>query len=102
MALVIGGLTLSTALGMPLGNLIGAVDRRLTLWAVAGLGILAAIGISMSFPQVTLPTTTLAARLAPLRPTTVLSILVATLLVMAGHYTVYTYIGAITADATTG
>lgn len=102
MALVIGGLTLSTALGMPLGNLIGSVDWRLTLWAVAGLGVLAAIGISVSLPQVTLPATSLTARLAPLRQTKVLTILVATLLVMAGHYTVYTYIGAMTADGTTG
>jgi DHA1 family inner membrane transport protein len=101
MALVIGGLTLSTALGMPLGNLIGSVDWRLALWVVAGLGVLAAIGISMSLPQVTLPATSLTSRLAPLRHTKVLNILVATLLVMAGHYTVYTYIGAMTADATT-
>lgn len=101
MALVIGGLTLSTALGMPLGNLIGSVDWRLTLWAVAGLGVLAAIGISVSLPRVTLPATSLTSRLAPLRQGKVLTILVATALVMAGHYTVYTYIGAITVDATT-
>lgn len=102
MALVIGGLTLSTALGMPLGNLIGGVDWRLTLWAVAALGIVAAIGISAALPTVVLPVTSLTARLAPLRERKVLTILVATLLVMAGHYTVYTYIGAVTAEATTG
>jgi MFS transporter, DHA1 family, inner membrane transport protein len=102
MALVIGGLTLSTALGMPLGNLIGGVDWRLTLWAVAALGIAAAIGISVALPKVVLPATSLTARLAPLRQPKILTILVATLLVMAGHYTVYTYIGAVTAGATTG
>lgn len=102
MALVIGGLTLSTALGMPLGNLIGSVDWRLTLWAVAALGVVAAIGISVSLPKVVLPATSLTARLAPLRQPKVLTILVATLLVMAGHYTVYTYIGAMTTEATTG
>lgn len=100
MALVIGGLTLSTALGMPLGNLIGTADWRLTLWAVAGLGVLAGVGISMSLPRVTLPVVSLTARLAPLRQVKVLTILAATALVMAGHYTVYTYIGAITATAT--
>lgn len=68
MALVIGGLTLSTALGMPLGNLIGSVDWRLTLWAVATLGIVAAIGISVALPKVVLPVTSLTARLAPLAP----------------------------------
>ncbi|WP_232661889.1 MFS transporter [Pseudonocardia sp. TRM90224] len=101
MALVIGGLTLSTALGMPLGNLIGSVDWRLTLWAVAGLGALAAIGISASLPRVSLPAIDLTARLAPLRQVDVLTILIATTLVMAGHYTLYTYIGAISAEATT-
>jgi MFS transporter, DHA1 family, inner membrane transport protein len=102
MALVIGGLTLSTALGMPLGNLIGGVDWRLTLWAVAALGIAAAIGISVAMPKVVLPVTSLTARLAPLRRPNVLTILFVTLLVMAGHYAVYTYIGAVTAGATTG
>ncbi|KAB2350084.1 MFS transporter [Actinomadura rudentiformis] len=102
MALVIGGLTLSTALGMPLGNLIGGIDWRLTLWAVAALGIVAAIGISVALPKVVLPATSLTARLAPLRQPKVLTILVVTLLVMAGHYTVYTYIGAVTEGATTG
>lgn len=102
MALVIGGLTLSTALGMPLGNLIGGVDWRLTLWAVAALGVVAAIGISVALPKVVLPATSLMARLAPLRQPKVLSMLVVTLLVMAGHYAVYTYIGAVTAGATTG
>lgn len=102
MALVIGGLTLSTAVGMPLGNLIGGADWRLTLWAVAALGVIAAIGISASLPRVELPAPSLAARLAPLRQPEVLTILLATLLVMAGHYTVYTYIGAITANATAG
>jgi DHA1 family inner membrane transport protein len=85
MALVIGGLTLSTALGMPLGNLIGGIDWRLTLWAVAALGIAAAIGVSATMPQIVLPATSLTARLAPLRQPKVLTILVVTLLVMTGH-----------------
>lgn len=101
MAVVIGGLTLSTALGMPIGNLIGSVDWRLTLWAVAGLGLLAAVGISLSLPKISLPAASLTARLAPLRQVNVLTILIATALVMAGHYTVYNYIGAVSADLTT-
>jgi predicted MFS family arabinose efflux permease len=102
MALVIGGLTLSTALGMPLGNLIGGVDWRLTLWVVAALGVVAAIGVSVALPKVVLPATSLTARLSPLRQPKVLTILVVTLLVMAGHYALYTYIAAVTAGATTG
>ncbi len=102
MAFVIGGLTVSTALGMPLGNLIGSVDWRLTLWAVAALGVIAAIGTSMGLPKIDLPATSLSARLAPLRQPKVIVTLLATLLVMGGHYTVYTYIGAVTADALNG
>lgn len=102
MALVIGGLTLATALGMPLGNLIGSVDWRLTLWAVAGLGLLAVVGISAWLPKVSLPTVSLTARLAPLGEGRVLAILAATALVMAGHYTLYTYIGPITEEARNG
>ncbi|WP_165977685.1 hypothetical protein [Nonomuraea diastatica] len=50
---------------MPPGNLIGGVDRRRTLWAVAALGVVAlgvvalgvvaAIGISVALPKVMLP-----------------------------------------------
>lgn len=100
MAIVIGGLTVSTALGMPLGLLIGATDWRLTLWAVAGLGILAVIGVSIGLPKISMPATSLTARLAPLRGANVVTILLATLFVMAGHYTLYTYIAVATSDAT--
>lgn len=102
MAVVIGGLTVSTALGMPLGNMIGSVDWRLTLWAVAALGAVAAIGTTVGLPKITLPSTGLAARLAPLRKPEMIITLLATLLVMGGHYTLYTYIGAVTADVTEG
>lgn len=100
MAIVIGGLTVSTALGMPLGLLIGATDWRLTLWAVAGLGILAVVGVSIGLPKISMPATSLTARLAPLRGANVVTILLATLFVMAGHYTLYTYIAVATSDAT--
>ncbi|WP_197487576.1 MFS transporter [Dietzia timorensis] len=100
MAVVIGGLTVSTALGMPVGTLIGATDWRLTLWAVAGLSALAFVGVSVGLPKISVPSTSLAARLAPLRGASAVTILLATLLVMAGHYTLYTYIAAATADST--
>ncbi|QCD57323.1 MFS transporter [Streptomyces hawaiiensis] len=102
MAFVIGGLTVSTALGMPLGNMIGSVDWRLTLWAVAALGVVAAIGTTVGLPKITLPPTSLGARLAPLRKPEMIVTLLATLLVMGGHYTLYTYIAAVTEDATAG
>ncbi|MFI0409341.1 MFS transporter [Actinomadura sp. 3N508] len=102
MAFVIGGLTVSTALGMPLGNMIGNIDWRLTLWAVAALGVIAAIGVVGGLPKITVPAPGLAARLAPLRQPRMIVTLLATLLVMGGHYTVYTYIGVMTKDATAG
>ncbi|CAL9665986.1 Purine efflux pump PbuE [Streptomyces sp. enrichment culture] len=39
-AFVPGGLTSATALGLPLGTLIGRTDWHITLWAVAGIGLL--------------------------------------------------------------
>ncbi|CAM5349777.1 hypothetical protein SALBM311S_08313 [Streptomyces alboniger] len=43
LAFALGGLTLSSAIGLPLGTLIGRSDWHLTLWAVAGLGLVAAL-----------------------------------------------------------
>ncbi|MGW3494740.1 MFS transporter [Streptomyces sp. NPDC001020] len=50
LAFVLGGLTLATALGLPLGTLIGRADWHVTLWAVAGVGLLAASESPSAFP----------------------------------------------------
>ncbi|MFB7083472.1 MFS transporter [Streptomyces sp. NPDC056308] len=55
LAFVLGGLTLATALGLPLGTLIGRTDWHITLWVVAGIGLLAAVGIAVGLPRVMLP-----------------------------------------------
>jgi len=102
LAVVTAGLTVATTLGVPLGTLIGGVNWRITLWAVAGLGVLAAIGIAVALPQVELPATSLRERLAPLRSPVVLGILGITALMLSSGYTVYTYIGPVTAPATGG
>jgi len=102
LAFVLGGLSLSTALGLPLGTLIGRDDWHLTLWAVAALGSVAAIGVALGLPRITLPTTTLRARLAPLRQSRVSVVLLVTSLSMAAPYVLYTYIGEATATATGG
>lgn len=102
LAVVTAGLTVATTLGVPLGTLIGGVNWRITLWSVAGLGVLAAIGIAVALPQVELPATTLRERLAPLRSPVVLGILGVTALMLSSGYTVYTYIGPVTAPATGG
>lgn len=102
LAVVMGGLTLSTAVGLPLGTLIGRDDWRLTLWAVAAVGAIAALGVALDLPRVVLPTTSLGTRLAPLRERWILLMLSVTALSMAGPYFLYTYISAAATGATGG
>ncbi|MFC9999900.1 MFS transporter [Nocardia sp. NPDC127526] len=102
LAFVLGGLTLATALGLPLGTLIGRADWHITLWAVAGTGAAAALGIAFGLPKVTLPAASLSDRLRPLRQGRVLGLLAVTMLAFVGTYTLYTYIGPALRDATDG
>lgn len=102
LAFVLGGLTLSTAVGLPLGTLIGRTDWHITLWAVAGIGLAAAVGIAAGLPKVTLPAASLTDRLRPLKQGSVLGILAVTTLVLLGTYTLYTYIAPALREATGG
>ncbi|MBF6065158.1 MFS transporter [Nocardia terpenica] len=102
LAFVMGGLTTATALGLPLGTLIGGTDWHLTLWAVAALGLIACLGIAFGMPKVSLPAATLGQRLAPLRQPWVLGVLSVTVLALAGTYVLYVYIGAAFNDVTHG
>lgn len=100
LALVTAGLTVATTLGVPLGTLIGGTNWRITMWSVAVLGLVAAVGIGMALPRVELPATRLLERLRPLRSPTVLGILAVTGLILSSGYTMYTYIGPVTESAT--
>lgn len=102
LAFVLGGLTLATALGLPLGTLIGQADWHVTLWAVAGIGLAAALGIAIGLPRVTLPAASLGDRLRPLGQGRVLALLAVTTLAFLGAYTLYTYVGPAVRDATGG
>lgn len=102
LAFVLGGLTLATALGLPLGTLIGRTDWHITLWAVAGIGLLAIVGIAVGLPRVTLPAASLPDRLRPLKQGRVLALLAVTSLAFLGAYTLYTYIVPALRDATGG
>ncbi|MGK5556989.1 MFS transporter [Actinomadura kijaniata] len=104
MATVVGGLTTSTALGVPLGTWIGgAMSWRATLWLVAGLGTVALAGVLLAVPDVRTPAAGgLARRLAPLRDGQVVLALSLIMLMFGGFFVVYTYLGPVLAPATGG
>lgn len=102
LAVVTAGMTIAATVGVPLGTLIGGADWRITMWAVAGLGMLAGLGIFFGLPKITLPSAPLSERLQPLRDPGILTILAVTLLILTSGYTLYSYIGTALSDATGG
>lgn len=103
LAIVIAGLSSATALGAPIGTFIGGwLDWRATMWFVAAVGALAAIGVAWRLPAIpTPPPVSLARRLAPLGDSRVLLTLLTSWLAFSGLFLVYTYIG-LTFDRATG
>ncbi|MFD8597960.1 MFS transporter [Kitasatospora sp. NPDC059646] len=93
LALVIGGLTAATALGVPLGRVAAAgLGWRAALGAVAVLSALGALGVRLTLPR--LPggaPVPLRTRLAALRRPGVLRVLPLTVLGMAACYVPYSY-----------
>jgi DHA1 family inner membrane transport protein len=91
LAIVMAGLSGATALGAPLGTLIGSVaDWRATIWLVALLGVLAGAGVVAVLPALPgLARLALRERVAVLRDVRVVLTLCTTLLVLAGLYAVY-------------
>ncbi len=104
LAIVMAGLSGATALGAPIGTLVGSLgDWRLTMWFVAALGLLAMIGIRMLLPQMMpSPPLRLRERLAPVADPRIAMTLLTTLFVLSGLYTVYTYISIAFERATEG
>jgi DHA1 family inner membrane transport protein len=103
LAIVIAGLSSATALGSPLGTLIGSLGNwRHTLWFVAILGVAAAVAVNYLLPSIAaLPSASLRQRLAPLRDRRVALTLLTTLAAYAGLFAVYTYLG-VSFDRVTG
>ncbi|MEX3937744.1 MFS transporter [Paraburkholderia phymatum] len=103
LAIVIAGMSSATALGAPLGTFIGGwLGWRATMWFVAVVATLAAIGVAQLLRDVpTPPSLSLARRLAPLGDVRVLLTLTTTWLAYAGAFVVYTYIG-LSFDRATG
>src|SRR3712207_5255921 len=104
LAIVVGGLSVGSALAVPIGTALGAATGwRATIWFVAVLGAVAALGIFALLPAVpTPPAVGLRRRLAPLGDRGVAAVLLTTLLAMAGGYTVYTYVSLVYDRATGG
>ncbi|MEV6122094.1 MFS transporter [Streptomyces sp. NPDC052077] len=102
LAIVMAGLSGATALGAPIGTVIGSQsDWRTTMWFVVALALVAAVGVMTMLPAVpSLPPVKLSQRLTPLRDTRIVFTLLTTVLVLMGLYTVYTYI-AISFDRAT-
>lgn len=97
LSVVIAGLTAATALGSPMGSIIGGLgDWRWTMVFVSGIAAAALVGLSAMLKDVPLPPkVSLAERLAPIADPRVSLTLATTLLYMAGLFTVYTYFSVV-------
>ncbi|MEU7615169.1 MFS transporter [Micromonospora rifamycinica] len=105
LAVVIGGLTVATALGVPLGGLTARwLGWRAALTAVALLASAVAVAVRLAMPALPGgPAVPLRARSAALRRPAVLTVLPLTVIGMAACYTVYAFavptLGALGVDA---
>ncbi|MCK2214847.1 MFS transporter [Actinomadura sp. ATCC 31491] len=97
LALVMGGLSVSSAIGVPLGTWLGgAAGWRATLWLVTGLGVLGLAWVAAAVPEVVVASSgRLKERFAPLAERRVLAVLATQLLMFAAGFTAYTYIGSL-------
>ncbi|MFI6180712.1 MULTISPECIES: MFS transporter [unclassified Nonomuraea] len=97
LALVMGGLSVSSAVGVPLGTWLGSVSGwRATLWLVVGLGVVGFAGVAALVPDVRIAVSgRLGERFAPLADRRVLVVLVTQLLMFGAGFTAYTYIGSL-------
>ena len=97
LSVIIAGLTFATALGSPIGTLIGGLgDWRYTMVFVAALATAAALGVAALLHDVPLPPQiSLRERIAPLHDSRVALTLLTTLLGQTGNFIVYTYFAVI-------
>ncbi|MES2939357.1 MAG: MFS transporter [Pseudomonadota bacterium] len=94
LAIVIGGLSVATAVGVPLGHLASQwMGWRAALAGVAGLCLLVAAGLALALPALARPAAVpLRARLQVLRLAAVHRILPLTVLGMAAAYAPYAFV----------
>lgn len=97
LSIVIAGLTFATAVGSPIGTVIGGLgDWRWTMVFVSAIGLVAALGILLLLRNIPMPPAiTLRQRLAPFRDHRIGLTLLTTLLVQTGNFALYTYFAVI-------
>jgi predicted MFS family arabinose efflux permease len=93
LSIVIAGLTAATALGSPIGAVIGGLgDWRWTMVFVSSLAALSLIGVALMLAHVPLPPRiTLAQRVKPVTDPRVALTLLTTWLYQSGQFVAYTY-----------
>ncbi|MGH3171317.1 MAG: MFS transporter [Trebonia sp.] len=110
LATVIGGLTIATAVGVPIGTFIGqAASWRATFVFVAAMGLVALAGITHSLGHITSPgVVSLRERVASITIKGVPGTLLAIVIGICGFFTLYTYmtwfadkVGGVTGTAIT-
>lgn len=91
LSFVLGGWMTATALGVPVGLLLGQTSWRFPLVMVAVVGTVALLGIVLKLPKLHLEPTTLAERLAPLRQKRLVAALLVTMSILCSSYACFTY-----------
>lgn len=93
-ALMFGGLTLANVLGVPFGTALGnALGWRSTFWAVAVVGVIAALAIALWLPaNIPMKPANLRGEMRVLRAPQVLLAMGISVLASASLFSVYTYI----------
>ncbi|MFJ4191006.1 MFS transporter [Kitasatospora sp. NPDC089509] len=104
LATVLGGMTVATALGVPLGTWVGRADWRATMWLVTALGLAALAGLAALLRGLPAPAAApaLRARLAPLGQRRVLGAAATTLAFFLAFQSVYIYLATAVHGATGG
>ncbi|MCU1514616.1 MAG: transporter, partial [Microbacteriaceae bacterium] len=103
-ALVTAGFTAATALGAPIGTALGALGTwHLSLWFVITLGVIVVAGIALLLRNIPVPQPlSHRERFAPLASGQIATVLLTTLLLVAGQYSAYTFFGTVQDRATGG
>lgn len=101
LALVMGGMSSGTVLGVPLGVLLAEhTGWRATMWLVTGLGVVALVGLSALLPEIPAgPVVPVRARLGALADRAVAPVVAVSFLAAVASLGLYTYLAPVLASA---